>query len=208
MRTRVKICGITRTQDALSAVEQGADAIGLVFYPPSPRYVELEQAKQIAAVLPPFVSCVGLFVNADAETIAEVVDQVGIDLIQFHGNECAEYCAQHRRPWIRAVRMQPEVDVHAQIQQFAAARGVLLDAYRAGVPGGTGETFDWERIPADLAGQLVLAGGLNADNVATAVAQVRPYAVDVSGGVEAAPGIKDADRIARFMRAVRDGENT
>ncbi|RMG38039.1 MAG: phosphoribosylanthranilate isomerase [Gammaproteobacteria bacterium] len=206
MRTRVKICGITRPEDAEAAVHAGADAIGLVFYPPSPRHVELAQAVEIARGLPPFVTTVGLFVNADAETIAEVVAEVGIDLIQFHGNECPDYCASHGRPWIRALRMKDDIDLEAEAGRFAAARGILLDAYRPGVPGGTGETFDWSRIPPALAHRIVLAGGLNPDNVEQAVRQVRPFAVDVSGGVESEPGIKDADRIARFMAAVRRGD--
>jgi len=208
MRTRVKICGMTREQDAIAAAEHGADAIGLVFYPPSPRCVSVEQAARIAAVLPPFVTTVGLFVNADAEIIGEVVDKVGIDLIQFHGNECRDYCAQHGRPWIRALRMRDGLNVADSAEEFSAARGLLLDAYRPGVPGGTGETFDWGRIPSTLTGKIVLAGGLNPGNVAQAVRQVRPYAVDVSGGVEASPGIKDANKIARFMAAVRSGETT
>jgi phosphoribosylanthranilate isomerase len=199
---------MTREQDAIAAAEHGADAIGLVFYPPSPRCVSVEQAARIVAVLPPFVTTVGLFVNADAETIGEVVDKVGIDLIQFHGNECRDYCAQHGRPWIRALRMKDGLDVADSAKEFSAARGLLLDAYRPGVPGGTGETFDWARIPSTLTDQIVLAGGLNPDNVAQAVSQVRPYAVDVSGGVEASPGIKDANKIARFMAAVRSGETT
>jgi phosphoribosylanthranilate isomerase len=206
MRTRVKICGITRIEDALAAAKAGADAVGLVFYPPSPRYVPAEQAAQIAQSLPPFVTTVGLFVNADAETIAEVMDQAGIDLIQFHGNECADYCAQHKRPWMRAIRVQEATNLAKEIEPFNAARGILLDAYRPGVPGGTGETFDWSCIPQNLARRIVLAGGLAPDNVAQAVREVRPYAVDVSSGVEVAPGIKDADKIARFIAAVRDGE--
>ena len=208
MRTRVKICGITREQDALAAVEHGADAIGLVFYPPSPRCVSVARAAEIVAVLPPFVTTVGLFVNADAETIAEVVEGVGIDLIQFHGNECPEYCAGHGRPWMRALRMKDNLDLDNSVTEFGAARGLLLDAYRPGVPGGTGETFDWTRIPGDLAKRIVLAGGLTPDNVAGAIRQVHPYAVDVSGGVEAEPGIKDANKIARFMRSVRSGEKS
>lgn len=208
MRTRVKICGITRVRDALTAVEHGADAIGLVFYPPSPRFVEIDQAAAISDSLPPFVTTVGLFVNADAGTIAEVVERVGVDLIQFHGNECPEYCASHRRPWIRALRMKADLDLPSEMARFAGARGVLLDAYRPGIPGGTGETFDWDRIPSDLAGKVVLAGGLNPDNLSDAVSRVKPYAVDVSGGVESEPGIKSADKIARFMAAVRDGEIT
>ncbi len=192
----------------MSAAELGADAIGLVFYPPSPRYVSVEQAADIVRALPPFVTTVGLFVNAESETIGEVVEKVGVDLIQFHGNECPEYCAQHGRPWIRALRMKDGIDLAEAAEEFSAARGLLLDAYRAGTPGGTGETFDWSRIPAALSGRIVLAGGLNADNVTSAVRQVSPYAVDVSGGVEAAPGIKDPDKIARFMVAVRSGEKT
>ena len=192
----------------MSAAELGADAIGLVFYPPSPRCVSVEQAADIVRALPPFVTTVGLFVNAESETIGEVVEKVGVDLIQFHGNECPEYCAQHGRPWIRALRMKDGIDLAEAAEEFSAARGLLLDAYRAGTPGGTGETFDWSRIPAALSGRIVLAGGLNADNVTSAVRQVSPYAVDVSGGVEAAPGIKDPDKIARFMVAVRSGEKT
>jgi len=206
MRTRIKICGITRSEDALAAARAGADAIGLVFYPPSPRFVDIEHAAQIAAVLPPFVTTVGLFVNADSETIAEVVERVGIDLIQFHGNECPDYCAAHGRPWIRALRMKEGIDLDSEAERFSSSRGLLLDAYRPGVPGGTGETFDWERIPAGLAGRLVLAGGLNPENVTRAVALTRPWSVDVSGGVESAPGLKSADLMARFVDAVRSGE--
>jgi phosphoribosylanthranilate isomerase len=208
MRTRVKICGITRESDAQAAVECGADAIGLVFYPPSPRFVSLEQASAIAAALPPFVTTVGLFVNADAQTIAEAVACAGLDLIQFHGNECPDYCAQHGRPWIRALRMKEDLDLLQSAEAFSAGRGLLLDAYRAGIPGGTGQTFDWARIPDELAGRIVLAGGLDADNVGDAVRRVRPYAVDVSGGVESAPGIKDPRKIARFVEAVRIGEES
>ena len=206
MRTRVKICGITREQDAVAAVEQGVDAIGLVFYPASPRHVTVERAAAICRRLPPFVTSVALFVNAPVDEIARVVDEVGVDLLQFHGQECADYCAQHRRPWIRAIRMKPESDVAAEHAAFAAGRGLLLDAYRPGVPGGTGETFDWARIPAALAPQIILAGGLNPDNVGDAVRAVRPYAVDVSGGVEADKGIKDEEKIKAFMREVRNAE--
>lgn len=206
MRTRIKICGITRCEDALAAADAGADAIGLVFYPPSPRHVEIAQAVEIATSLPPFVTTVALFVNADTETIAQVVEQVGIDLIQFHGNECPDYCASHHRPWIRALRMRAGINLEQEAARFNGARGLLLDAYRPGVPGGTGDTFDWARIPRGLAGRVVLAGGLNPDNVERAVREVRPFAVDVSGGVEAEPGIKDSNRIARFVAAVRRGE--
>ena len=206
MRTRVKICGITREQDAMAAAEYGADAIGFVFYEPSPRYVSVERAASIARELPPFLTTVALFVNADADTIASVVDQVGIDLLQFHGQECPDFCARHRRPWIRAVRVKPDTDLLAAQAEFAAGRGLLLDAYRPGVPGGTGETFDWERIPGELAPRIVLAGGLNPENISDAVRRVRPYAVDVSGGVEAARGIKDPHKIKAFIKEVRSAE--
>jgi phosphoribosylanthranilate isomerase len=206
MRTRVKICGITREQDALAAVEHGADAIGFVFYEPSPRHVSVVQAAAIARRLPPFVTTVGLFVDAEPALVARVVDEVAVDLLQFHGQEQPEYCVQHRRPWIRAVQMRPDTDPVAVRAQFAAARGLLLDAYRPGIPGGTGETFDWDRIPAELAAHIVLAGGLDASNVGAAVRRLRPYAVDVSGGVERDKGIKDADKIKAFIDEVRRAE--
>jgi len=206
MRTRVKICGITREQDAEAAVECGADAIGFVFYESSPRHITVERAAAIARLLPPFVTTVALFVNADEVTVASVVDQVGVDLLQFHGQERPDYCASHRRPWIRAVRVKPETDLLTLQSEFAAARGLLLDAYRPGVPGGTGETFDWDRIPMELASQIVLAGGLSPENVGDAVRRVRPYAVDVSGGVEAAKGIKDRQKIKAFIEEVRSAE--
>ncbi len=202
MRTRVKICGITRPEDALAAVRQGADAIGLVFYPPSPRAVTPQQAAAIANSVPPFVTVVGLFVNAGRETVADVLARARLDLLQFHGDESPEQCEGHGRPYIKAVRMRDEVDLHQLSEQYAGAAGLLLDTYMKGRPGGTGEAFDWERIPRDLAGYLVLAGGLNADNVEQAIRQVRPYAVDVSGGVEEAKGIKDVSKIEAFMRGV------
>ncbi len=206
MRTRVKICGITRPEDAMAAIEAGADALGFVFYPPSPRYVEVARAASIIRQLPPFVTSVALFVNADRETIAEVIRETGIDLLQFHGNECPDYCAEHGRPWIKAVRMKDDLDLDKVVRDHAGARALLLDAYRPGVPGGTGEAFDWGRIPAELAGRIVLAGGLTPDNVADAVRQVKPYAVDVSGGVEASKGIKDREKIKQFMRGVQLGQ--
>lgn len=207
MRTRIKICGITSVEDALAAARLGADAIGLVFYPPSPRYVEVEQAAEIAAALPPFVTTVALFVNADEQTIADVVSRVRIDLIQFHGNECKDYCGLHQRPYIKAVRMSDDVDLDKQLNDFSQARGLLLDTYKAGVPGGTGEQFNWDRVPAHVADKIILAGGLTPENVKDAVAQVHPYAVDVSGGVESAPGKKDTEKMARFIEAVRSQES-
>ena len=206
MRTRVKICGITREDDALAAVEHGADAIGLVFYAPSPRYVTIERAADIVRRTPPVVTTVALFVDAAADDIARAVAEVGVDLLQFHGAERAAECAAHGRPWIKAVRMRPETDLAAQSAAFAQARGLLLDAYRTGVPGGTGETFDWDRIPRGLASRIVLAGGLTAANVGEAIRRVRPFAVDVSGGVESSPGIKDPDKIRAFIDEVRRAE--
>ena len=203
MRTRVKICGITRPEDAAAAVASGADALGFVFYPPSPRCVDIEQAARIVAGLPPFVMSVALFVNAEPELVADVVGALRVDLLQFHGNECPDYCASHGRPWIKAVRMKDGVDVDREMTRYAGARGLLLDAYRPGVPGGTGEAFDWERIPAETGPRIILAGGLEPGNVGAAIATVRPHAVDVSGGVEADKGIKDPARIAAFMRSVK-----
>lgn len=206
MRTRVKICGITRLEDALAAIGAGADALGFNFYPPSPRYVEVARAASIIRQLPPFVTTVALFVNADRETIAEVIRETGIDLIQFHGNECPDYCAEHGRPWIKAIRMQGNVDLLRLNRDYRQASALLLDAYKPGVPGGTGDSFDWERIPEDMASRIILAGGLNAENVSTAIRKVHPYAVDVSGGVEAAKGIKDQEKIKQFMRGVQLGQ--
>lgn len=203
MTTRVKICGITSLNDAMAAVEAGASALGFVFYEPSPRYVSPESAGEIIRQLPPFVTTVGLFVNAAADTVAEVVQQTGIDLLQFHGDEPEVFCRGFDRPYIKAFRVRPELDVAEQIAHYPSARGVLLDAYRPGVPGGTGEVFDWALIPPELASGIILAGGLSAENVAQAIERVAPYAVDVSGGVEAAPGRKDAARINAFMAAVK-----
>lgn len=206
MRTRVKICGITRPEDGVAAARAGADAIGLVFYPNSPRHVEIEQAALICRELPPFVTKVALFVNAPAEEIAAVLEQVPIDLIQFHGNECADYCDSHNRPWVKAIRMKDGVDLHQERAHYQNASALLVDSYRAGVPGGTGETFNWSKIPADMAGDIILAGGLNPGNVADAVQQVRPWAVDVSGGVEVEKGIKGSSLIAEFIRGVKVGD--
>ncbi|MCP3662531.1 MAG: phosphoribosylanthranilate isomerase [Gammaproteobacteria bacterium] len=202
MRTRIKICGITRVEDALSAIEAGADAIGLVFYPPSPRGVTPEQAAEIVASLPPFVTVVGLFVNADREEIERVLSITRLDLLQFHGDESVEDCAGFGRPYIKAVRMRDDVDLVKIRSRYKEASALLLDAYQKGVPGGTGSAFDWDRIPEALAGDIVLAGGLSPQNVEQAVQSVHPYAVDVSGGVEKEEGIKDADKIVAFIRGV------
>lgn len=207
MRTRVKICGITRTEDALAAARLGVDAIGLVFYAPSPRAVSVAQAAEVVRELPPFVTRVGLFVNAEREAIAAAIEAAQLDLLQFHGDESPADCRGHGRPWIKALRMAPEMDVAAEMDRYREAQGILLDAWRPGVPGGTGETFDWRRIPAQRPRPLILAGGLAPENVADAIRTVRPWAVDVSGGVERAKGIKDADRMAAFIREVMSVEH-
>jgi phosphoribosylanthranilate isomerase len=204
VRTRVKICGITRVEDALSAVEQGADAIGLVFYPPSPRYVSASQAAEIVQVLPAFVTVVGLFVDALSADIEAVLSKVPIDLIQFHGNETPEQCRRYEKPYIKAIRVKTDTNLIQYQSDFSDAKALLLDTYTDGVPGGTGQVFDWNVIPKHMTKQLVLAGGLDANNVTQAIKLVKPYAVDVSGGVESAKGIKDAAKIAAFMRGVSD----
>jgi phosphoribosylanthranilate isomerase len=206
-RTRVKICGITRSEDALAACAAGADAIGLVFYAASPRAVSIETAAQICKVLPPFVSAVGLFVNAGADEIAAVVRAVPLALLQLHGDETPEFCAQLRHPYLKALRMREDTDVLAAQARYPDARALLLDTYSPDLWGGTGKVFDWARIPAAARGRIVLAGGLNPDNVAAAIAQVRPYAVDVSGGVEAAPGIKDERHMRDFVAAVKRADS-
>lgn len=200
---RSKICGITRIEDALAAAEAGADAIGFVFYAKSPRAVDVHQARAIIAELPPFVTTVGLFVNASRCELNEILEVVPLDLLQFHGDETPQDCEGYHRPWIKALRVRPGDDLEAACQLYAGARGILLDTYVPGVPGGTGEAFDWSLVPARLSKPIILAGGLSADNVGQAIAQVRPYAVDVSGGVEQAKGIKDAAKIEAFMRAVK-----
>ena len=205
MRTRVKICGITRAEDASTAVQHGCDAIGLVFYEPSPRYVTPASARLITAGLPPFVSAVGLFVDAAPEYVRDVLSQVGLDLLQFHGDETPEYCRQFGMPYLKAVRVRPETNLLQYAAAYADAKALLLDAYLPGTPGGTGTTFDWSLIPQDLPKPIILAGGLDAGNVSAAIKQCRPYAVDVSGGVERQKGIKDADKIAAFMRGVLNG---
>jgi len=207
-RCRVKICGITRPGDALAAAAAGADAIGLVFHGASPRNVDVAQAAAICAALPPFVTSVGLFVDAAEADVTAVLQKVPLDLLQFHGDESAEYCRGFSRPYIKAVRMADGIDLQAVVAEYADACGLLLDSFQKGVAGGTGHTFDWERIPQGLELPLILAGGLSPDNVTEAVLRVHPWAVDVSSGVEAEKGIKDADKIIAFMRGVEiaDGD--
>lgn len=204
MNTRVKICGITRVQDGLAAVRLGAHAVGLVFYDASPRAVTTEQARMIVDALPPFVTAVGLFVNAEPDAVRKTLAAVPLQLLQFHGDETPAYCSAFGVPYLKAVRVKPGVDLLQYARDFRAARGLLLDAYVEGVRGGTGATFDWSLIPHDLALPIVLSGGLDAGNVEAAVRAVRPWAVDVSSGVESAKGIKDAAKIEAFMNGVRN----
>jgi phosphoribosylanthranilate isomerase len=203
MFTRIKICGITRVEDALCAAREGADAIGLVFAPESPRCISIEQARTIVASLPPFVSRVGLFVNAAPDTVRAALEGGAVDLLQFHGEEAPAYCAAFARPYIKAIRMRPGLEARAEAAKYADASGILLDAFDAAARGGTGTRFDWTRVPRDIGKPLILAGGLSAENVAEAVRIVRPFAVDVSSGVEASKGIKDQAKIRAFIQAVR-----
>ena len=202
---RSKICGITRIEDGLIAAEAGADAVGLVFYAKSPRAVSVQQARAIIAALPPFVTTVGLFVDADRSELNALLEVLPLDLLQFHGDETPAACEGFARPYIKALRVRSGDDIAARIEPYANAAGILLDTYVAGVPGGTGEAFDWSLVPHGLPKPIILAGGLTAENVRAAIDQVQPYAVDVSGGVEASKGIKDAQKVRAFVRAVRGG---
>jgi phosphoribosylanthranilate isomerase len=201
--TRIKICGITRPEEARVAVDSGADAIGLVFYGKSPRCVDAERAAQIVAVVPPFVTVVALFVDELAANIARILDRVPVDMIQFHGEEQASFCRRFGRPWIKALRVRDGLDLAQSCHAYEGARGILLDNWEAGVPGGTGKSFDWGLAESALPLPVVLAGGLNEENVRAAMARIGPAAVDVSGGVEQSPGIKDAGKVKRFVAAVR-----
>lgn len=203
MNTRIKFCGLTRVEDARLAVELGVDAIGLVFTRNSRRFVDLAQARSIRCSLPPFVSAVALFMDDAPEWIEDVIAQVQPDLLQFHGDETNAFAARFSRPWIKAVPMASTGDVAACAAQYPDAAGFLLDSHAGGAAGGTGTAFDWTRVPRDPGRPIVLAGGLDADNVAQAIALVRPYAVDVSSGIESAPGIKDAVKMRAFVAAVR-----
>ncbi len=206
MRVRIKICGITRLEDAQAAVDLGVDALGFVFWPQSPRFIAPERAAAIIRRLPPFVTAVGLFVDPADADVAAALD-AGCDLLQFHGDEspgqCVEQSARHHRPWIKALRVNAATDLRAAAQRYVGARALLLDTFVDGVPGGTGSRFDWTLIPRDLALPVVLAGGLTPANVGDAIRMVRPFAVDVSGGVEAAKGIKDRARMAAFIEGAR-----
>lgn len=197
---RVKICGITSVTAASQAAAAGADAIGLVFFGASPRHIsDLAQAREIALAAGPFVTVVGLFVDPTEAYVQEVLTHVPLGMLQFHGRESNEDCAKYRRPFLKALRMKPDLDVEAAVSEYPDASGMLLDAYRPGVPGGTGETFDWTKIPRVAAKPLVLAGGLNPSNISAAVASVQPWAVDVSGGVEQSRGVKCPDLVRQFV---------
>jgi phosphoribosylanthranilate isomerase len=207
MKTRIKICGLTRAEDIDAAVAAGADAIGFVFYPPSPRYLSPQQAAELARRIPPFVDTVGLFVNATPAEVQAACAAVPLNLLQFHGDEEASYCRQFSRPWLRAARVRPGLDLVEFARSIPDARGLLLDAFVDGYGGG-GHVFDWTLIPPDLPGFLVLSGGLNAGNVGDAIRRVRPAAVDVSSGVETSKGIKDHQKIAAFVAAVRKADES
>jgi phosphoribosylanthranilate isomerase len=202
-RTRIKICGIRVPEHALVAADAGADAVGLVFYGPSPRYVQLNQAAAVVAVLPPYVMAVGLFVNAAEGEVRESLNAIRLDLLQFQGDESPEFCARFGVPWVRAVRMEEGVDLVEYARRFSGARALLLDAHVPGEAGGTGRMFDWSHIPRDLPMPIILSGGLTPANVGRAVREVKPWAVDVSSGVESARGTKDPRKIVEFIRSVR-----
>lgn len=203
MAVRVKICGITRIEDLDAACAAGADALGFVFYAKSPRNLAIERAAALVKALPPFVQSVGLFVDAAPDFVEAVLRDVPLDLLQFHGEESPGFCARFGRPYLKAVRVRAGVDLVKYATDYREACGLLLDAYVPGVPGGTGERFDWSLIPAGLSRPIVLSGGLAPENVADAVKRVQPWAVDVSSGVEAAPGIKDAARVAAFVERAK-----
>ena len=207
MRTRVKICGITREVDAVAACTAGADALGFVFYEKSPRFVTPQQAGQLAAVVSPFVSRVGLFVNPAPDEVRQALATGALHLLQFHGEEMPEFCASFGVPWIKAARMRPGFDLLEFATRFRAGDGLLCDTFVEGF-GGAGQTFDWGLIPKGLGRPLILSGGLDAGNVVEAIRQVRPHAVDVSSGVESAKGIKDSLRINEFIQKVRQADET
>ncbi len=201
---RVKICGLTRVEDVQIACALGADAIGLVFYPPSPRAVTIEQAQQALLNVPPFVTVTALFVDPSVEAVQAVLQALpSVSLLQFHGDESPEFCRSFGRAYIKAIPMRDDVDLQQEANRFSDALGLLVDTYKPNVPGGSGESFDWHRVPHNLTKPIILAGGLTADNVNAAIAQVKPFAVDVSGGVEATKGIKDAQKMAQFIQQTK-----
>jgi len=206
IRTRIKICGLTRKEDALTAAEFGADALGFVFYEKSPRYVSIKKAAEICQSVSPFVTKVGLFVNAEENEVRRVIENVSLDLLQFHGDELPEYCQKFNLPYIKAIRAKDRESIQSAIEGHANATGILVDSYVPGVPGGTGSTFDWSLIPEKDKSKVILAGGLNAENISDAITTVKPYAVDVSGGVELSKGIKDREKIIQFIKEVASAD--
>ena len=206
MSTRVKICGITRIEDALTAVRLGANAIGFIFWDKSTRYIDPKEARKIVMALPPFVTVVGVYVNPSSEWVEETCSITGLNLLQFHGDELPEFCSQFLLPYIKAVRIRSGIDLLQYAAQYSSSNGLLLDSYVEGVPGGTGRTFEWSLIPENLSLPLIVSGGLHPKNVCEAIREAKPWAVDVSSGVEVTKGIKDADKIAAFMTGVRNGE--
>lgn len=207
MRIRVKICGITRLEDAMVAVHHGVDALGFILWPESDRYISPEEAGQIVRYLPPFVQAVGVFVNPDKSWVEVASAVAGLDLLQFHGDESPDFCSQFRLPYIKAVRVRTGLDLLQYALRYEESKGLLLDTYAVGKPGGTGRSFDWKLIPSELSLPWILSGGLHPDNVVDAIEQTHPLALDVSSGVEIAKGIKDANKISAFMQGVRSCEN-
>ena len=202
-RTRIKICGLREPEHARIAADAGADAIGLVFYDQSPRYVQIEQAQKVARAVPPYVMSVGLFVNAKAAAVAQILAAVPLDLLQFQGDEPPEFCAQFGRPYVRAVRMEEGTDLVEYSSRFSGAKALLVDAHVPGQRGGTGQVFDWKTVPRKHPMPLILSGGLTSENVGRAIREVRPWAVDVSSGVESSRGVKDPAKIVEFIRSAR-----
>lgn len=205
MRTRVKMCAMTRIEDALLAAQLGADAVGLIFYELSPRFIAIPQAKKIIAQLPPYISTVGVFANAKQDFIENTLNQVPLDLLQFQGDETPQECEIYHKPYVKAVHMNTtdKIDFEKIIHLYANAKALLLDSkIPGGLPGGTGKIFDWSQIPKNLSKPIILAGGLTPENVATAIRQVQPYAVDVTSGIEAQKGIKDPEKMKAFMHAI------
>jgi phosphoribosylanthranilate isomerase len=202
LRVRIKVCGMTRAEDVAEAARLGVDAVGLVFYPKSPRNVSIDQARELVTALPAFVTVTALFLDPDRDHVQRVLDNVRVELLQFHGGEPAEFCRGFGRPYIKAVPMGGQVDVSEYAQRHAGAAALLLDSHAAGQRGGTGVSFDWASLPKVEGPPVILAGGLNPSNVGTAIRIVRPYGVDVSSGVESAPGIKDIGKMADFVREV------
>jgi phosphoribosylanthranilate isomerase len=205
-RTRIKICGLTREQDVAAAVAAGADAIGFVFFPQSPRHLEIDRAAALVRSVPPFVTRVGLFVNPDPQVLSETLAAVPLDVVQYQGDETPEFCESQGYPYVKVARMRPGIDLVEFARSYPSARGLLLDAYVESY-GGAGQMFDWSLVPKSMPLPVVVAGGLTAANVGSAIRQLRPWGVDVSSGVEAAKGIKDADKIRAFVAAVKDADS-